>query len=67
MIGVLKHPARRLSYDSFGYSQVEYAWAFKSPNFILQTIIGSGVFFVISTFLSLMNKQKADLKDAFKV
>jgi len=63
---VLTHPARRLSYDSFGFSDVEYAWAFKAPAFILSTIIGSGFFFVICTVVSLMNKKKADLKQAFK-
>jgi hypothetical protein len=58
----LTHPARRLTYDSFGYSDVEYAWAFKFPTFILSTIVGSGSFFVICTFVSLMNKKKAELK-----
>lgn len=66
-ISVLTHPARRLSYDSFGEHKVEYAWAFKAPNFILQTIISSAVFFVICTFMSLVNKKKSDLKQAFKL
>ena len=67
MLGVLTHPARRLSYNSFGFSDVEYAWAFKFPSFLLQTIIGSGVFFVMATFMSLMNRRKEDLKQAFKL
>lgn len=67
MVGVLTHPARRLTYDSFGYSSVEYAWAFKSPTFILQTIIGSAVFFVICTFMSIINKKKSELKQAFRL
>ena len=66
ILQVLTHPARRLSYDSFGFSDVEHAWAFKAPGFILSTIIGSGFFFVICTVVSLMNKKKADLKQAFK-
>ena len=63
---VLTHPARRLTYDSFGFSGTEYAWAFKFPSFILSTIIGSGFFFVICTVISMMNKKKSDLKQAFK-
>ena len=63
---VLTHPARRLTYDSFGFSDVEYAWAFKVPSFILSTIISSGFFFVICTVVSMMNKKKSDLKQAFK-
>lgn len=67
IVSVLTHPARRLSYDSFGQHGVEYAWAFKSPAFILQTIIGSAFFFVICTFMSVINKKKSDLKQAFKL
>ena len=67
MLSVLTHPARRLSYDSFGYSEVTYAWAFKYPSFLLQTIIGSAVFFVVATFMSLMNRRKEELKQAFKL
>lgn len=62
----MTHPARRLSYDSFGHSETEYAWAFKSPSFLLSTIIGSGIFFVICTVVSMINKKKSDLKQAFK-
>lgn len=58
IISVLTHPARRLSYDSFGYHSVEYAWAFKSSTFILQTIIGSSIFFIICTVVRVVNKQK---------
>lgn len=65
-MAVLTHPARRLSYDSFGHDEVDYAWAFKSPSFILSTIIGSGFFFVICTVISMINKKKSDLKLAFK-
>ncbi len=63
---MLTHPARRLTYDSFGHAEVEYAWAFKSPPFVLSTIIGSGFFFVICTVVSMLNKKKSDLKQAFK-
>lgn len=34
---------------------------------MLQTIIGSAVFFVICTFMSVMNKKRSELKQAFKV
>jgi preprotein translocase subunit SecG len=64
---VLTHPARRLSYDSFGLADGQYAWAFKSPTFILQTIIGSAIFFVICTFMSMMNSKKDEVKQAFKL
>lgn len=66
VLQVLTHPARRLTYDSFGFSEVEYAWAFKAPDFILSTILSSGFFFVICTVISLINKKKVDLKQAFK-
>lgn len=56
-----------MSYDSFGFHDTSYAWAFKSPSFILQTIIGSAVFFVICTFMSVMSKKKSDIKQAFKL
>lgn len=66
ILAVLTHPARRLTYDSFGHAETEYAWAFKSPSFLLTTIIGSGIFFVICTVVSMINKKKSDLKQAFK-
>ena len=64
-IQVLTHPARRLTYDSFGRSEVEYAWAFKFPQFLLGTIISSGMFYIISIVFSLM-RSKAELKVSFK-
>lgn len=67
MVYVLIHPARRLSYDTFGETDTTFAWAFKSHNFLLSTIIGSSIFYIICTFLNLMNEGKGEVKESFKL
>ena len=67
MIEVLTHPARRLTYDTFEYTDTEYAWAFKSQNFLLSTIIGSAIFYVICTVMNMVSRKRSELKQAFKM
>ena len=67
MVQVLTHPARRLSYDTFGEVDTKFAWAFKSQYFLLSTIIGSSIFYILCTFLNLMNEGKGEVKESFKL
>ena len=51
---ILSHSARRLSYDTFGQSDTQYAWAFKNQYFLLQSMIGSSVFYVICVLMNML-------------
>lgn len=62
MVDVLTHPARRLSYDTFGQTDTSYAWAFKSHYFLLSTIMGSSIFYVICTVLNMIGDRKGEAK-----
>jgi hypothetical protein len=58
MVQVLTHPARRLSYDTFGETDTSYAWAFKSHLFLLSTIMGASIFYIMCTFLNMISDKK---------
>lgn len=53
---ILTHSARRLTYDTFGFKGVEYAWAFMSPNFLVNMLIGSAVFYIICLIMNIIGK-----------
>lgn len=59
IVNVLSHPARRLSYDSFGMSETEFAWAFMSQGFLMQMVVQSAVFYIVCTFMSMVNTKKS--------
>ncbi len=67
MVQVLIHPARRLSYDTFGQTDTSYAWAFKNHYFLLSTIIGASAFYIICTFLNMISNKKGQIKQVFKL
>ena len=58
IIKTLSHPATRLTYDTFGIQDTEYAWAFKDQNFLLSVIIQSSIFYVICIFMNMMSKSR---------
>lgn len=45
-------------YDTFGITDMEYAWAFKSQMFLLQMIIQSAIFYFICIFMNMMSKSR---------
>lgn len=65
-INILSHPARRLSYDAFGETGTEYAWAFTSQQFLLQVVASSAIFYIICTLMSLTNAKKSELITTLK-
>jgi hypothetical protein len=54
-------------YDSFGITDTEYAWGFKSQNFLLQMIIQSAIFYFICIFMNMMGKSRDEMKQALKI
>lgn len=63
---ILTHSARRLTYDSFGLTGVEYAWSFNFPSFILSMIIQNSIYYLICLLMNVLNRDKRDLQSAFK-
>lgn len=67
MVQVLTHPARRLSYDTFGETDTSYAWSFKNHFFLLSTLIGASVFYIMCTFLNMVSDKRGEIKEVFKL
>ena len=63
---LLTHRARRLTYDSFGISMLEYTWSFMQPSFILSMVIQNSVFYLICLVMNLLNRDKREMQSAFK-
>lgn len=66
IIKILSHPARRLTYDTFGQTDTQYAWAFKSQEFLISVIISSGIFYIMCTVMSLISQKKNESKQVLK-
>jgi hypothetical protein len=63
---ILTHSARRLTYDTFGLTGVEYAWSFTFPSFILSMIVQNSIYYLICLLMNILNRDKRDLQSAFK-
>jgi hypothetical protein len=46
---------------------VAFAWAFKQEHYLLQTIIGSSIFYIICSFVSMLKDKKEEIKEVFKL